>query len=142
MEIKYIVLLIFCLIAAVMDLYSCKVKNSLIAAGIVTGFIFCAHTQGMRGLLASAFGLLIPLLSLMAFYRHGFFGAGDLKLFAMTGAFTGPGKIVYVMVASFLAGAIIGSVKLLLSEREDSLHKIRFALPTFIGVAFLVFGVI
>ena len=142
MEIKYTVLLVFCLIAAVMDLYTCKVKNPLIVAGIVTGYLFCAHTLGMRGLLVSTAGLLIPLLSLMAFYRHGFFGAGDLKLFAMIGSFIGPEDIVFVMTASLFAGAVIGSVKLLLSEKEDSLHRIRFALPTFLGVAAVVFGVI
>ena len=125
-----------------MDIFSYKVKNYLIIAGVLTGYFFCIHTLGVRGLVFSTAGLLIPLLSLMAFYRLKFFGAGDLKLFAMIGTFTGPKEVVFVMVAALVAGAVIGGIKMLLSEREDRLTKIRFAIPTFLGVMALAVGLI
>ncbi len=142
MEIKYIVLLIFSLIAAIMDIYLYKVRNYLIVAGILTGYLFCTHTQGMRGFMASSAGLLIPLLIMIPFYRHKYFGAGDIKLFAMIGTFTGPKDVVFVIAASLFAGAVLGGIELLLSDREDRLHHIRFAIPTFFGVSALAFGVI
>ena len=87
-------------------------------------------------------GLCIPLLSMAVFYRFRLFGAGDLKLFAMIGAMTGPEDIVFIMAASFVLGAVIGAVKIVFSDGSTGLHKIRFAVPTFLGVTSYVFGII
>ncbi|HAG70499.1 MAG TPA: hypothetical protein DCL38_11105 [Lachnospiraceae bacterium] len=142
LEIRLIVLSVICLIAAIMDIYSCKVRNYLIITGVLTGYLFNCHIHGIQGLAVSTAGLLIPLLSMMAFYRLRMFGAGDLKLFAMTGAFTGPKDIVFIMVAALVAGAVIGGLKIILSEEREGPVKIRFAIPTFVGVAAYSLGLL
>ncbi len=140
MEARLIVLLILCLIAAIMDFYTFKVKNYLIVAGIIAGYYFFAHKCGVQGLAVSTLGLCIPLLSMAAFYRIRLFGAGDLKLFAMIGSLTGPRDIILIMIASFFIGAVIGGVKIVFFERTPGVHRIRFAIPVFLGVTAYVFG--
>ncbi len=142
MEARFIILFSLCLLAAVTDIYSYKVKNHIIVTGILAGYIFFIHSYGIQGLLYSTLGLCIPLLSMMAFYRFKLFGAGDLKLFAMIGAITGPKDIAIIMAMTFVFGAVIGAVKIVFLDRSLGLHKIRFAVPTFLGVAAYVFGVI
>ncbi|MCR4656385.1 MAG: A24 family peptidase [Lachnospiraceae bacterium] len=142
MEARLIVLLGLCLLAAIMDIYSYKVKNHLIIVGVLAGNIFFIHSYGIQGLLYSMLGLCIPLLSMAVFYRFRLFGAGDLKLFAMIGAITGPKDIAIIMAASFVLGAVIGAVKIVFFDKSTGLHKIRFAVPTFLGVASYVFGII
>ena len=60
----------------------------------------------------------------------------------MIGAITGPKDIAIIMAMTFVFGAVIGAVKIVFLDRSLGLHKIRFAVPTFLGVAAYVFGVI
>ena len=140
MELRFIFLLVLSLAAAIMDILSYKISNYLILTGILSGLGFSFIATGMQGLSGSFAGLCIPHLSMFVFYRLGLFGAGDLKLFSMIGAFVGPGDVVLVMAVSFLAGAFLGLIKILALERRKGLHKIRFAVPTFFGVLIYIGG--
>lgn len=100
------------------DLRSRRIPNLLAAVGIVSGSAlnlllpegagFLSGLPGGVGLggalagVATGFGLFLPLYALRAI------GAGDVKLMAMVGAFLGPMATVYAVLASFLAGGVLG----------------------------------
>ena len=142
MTVKLIILLILCLTAAVMDMITLKVNNSLIITGCLTGLFYSFHENGIHSLALSLLGALIPVLLLFIPFILKLFGAGDIKLFSMIGVFLGPSDILLAILYAFLAGAIIGTLKYIISFNERGPHKIPFALPTFLGVLVMTGGML
>lgn len=121
-------------IAAIMDFVSFRVKNWLVAAGILLGIVVQICQGGLSGLLASLAGIVLPIICLGVFFLFHLFGAGDIKLFCAIGSFIGPEKIIYCMGAAILIGGVFGAVKLLLYDRDTEKVTIRFAIPIFLSV--------
>ncbi|MCR5107134.1 MAG: A24 family peptidase [Lachnospiraceae bacterium] len=140
MDNKITVLLIFSMIAAIMDIISLRVSNYLIIAGMITGLSISVYRDGAKGALSSLIGALIPFLLLFVFFIFRYFGAGDIKLFSMIGTFLGPQGVMLVLIYAVLTGGIMGAVKYILTYKEKGLRKIPFAIPAFIGVALLAGG--
>ncbi|MCR4740508.1 MAG: prepilin peptidase [Lachnospiraceae bacterium] len=134
MDLKLITLLCICLTAAVMDLITLKIKNSLIVAGIVSGFGFSFSEGGVHSLSLSLLGACIPVMLFFIPFMLRLFGAGDVKLFSMIGVFTGPKDIFCIILYSFLAGGLICIIRYMVTFREKGSVRIPFALPAFIGV--------
>jgi prepilin peptidase CpaA len=113
-------LILICLVAqaAITDLAVRKIPNVLVLSGLLLALLL--HLLGgprwapvshwLAGSLAGFF-LFLPL------YLARGMAAGDVKLMAMVGAFTGPLAAVKIAVAASLAGGVIALLMLLWSGR-------------------------
>ena len=82
-------LLIMLAVAIYFDIRTERIPNWLVAAGTVVALTLHAVNSGASGLLTSVGGLSIAMVILLPFYIAGVMGAGDVKLMAAVGAFTG-----------------------------------------------------
>ena len=76
-------------VAIFFDVRSERIPNWLIATGTVVALALHAVNSGAFGLLTSVGGLSVAMAMLLPFYITGVMGAGDVKLMAAVGAFTG-----------------------------------------------------
>jgi len=95
------------LIAGWTDWRSRRIPNWLTVPGFAVGVAVSAFLGGWGGLKDSllgtglAFGLLLPFWLLKSL------GAGDLKFAAALGAYTGPGRLIDILIGSvFVAGVM------------------------------------
>ncbi len=100
----------FLLAAVFTDMKARKVPNRLVLAGIVIGLLAQAFLLDGEGIvsalkgLAFGFGLFLPL------YLLRVMGAGDVKLMALVGCFTGSPAIFGVVLCTLLAGGVLSLV--------------------------------
>jgi prepilin peptidase CpaA len=104
-----VLLLWLVLQAAVTDLALRKIPNVLVLSGLLLALVlhglagppWALLSQWLAGLLAGFF-LFLPLYLLRGM------AAGDVKLMAMVGAFTGPLQALDIALLSFAAGGVLG----------------------------------
>jgi prepilin peptidase CpaA len=112
--------ILICLVAqaAVTDLAMRKIPNVLILSGLLLALIlhllggqhWAPVSQWLAGSLAGLF-LFLPLYLLRGM------AAGDVKLMAMVGAFSGPLAALQIAVVSYLIGGALALLMLLFSGR-------------------------
>ncbi|MDX8407632.1 MAG: prepilin peptidase [Mariprofundaceae bacterium] len=112
-------------VLTVIDLETGLLPNALTFPGIVIGLAFSWWLgDGWQGLLDAGLGAvagyavfwLVARIFLLLTGREGM-GYGDFKLLAMLGAFMGWQALPFIVFASSLVGAVLGSVFLLLARR-------------------------
>jgi prepilin peptidase CpaA len=113
-------LILICLVAqaAITDLAVRKIPNVLILSGLLLALIlhllggprWAPVSQWLAGSLAGFF-LFLPLYLLRGM------AAGDVKLMAMVGAFTGPLAALQIAAATCLVGGVMALAMLLWSGR-------------------------
>ena len=121
---RYAVLIFILTLAAVSDLKTYTVKNSLIAAGLAAGILMNVITRGPEGLWDSAAGIIIPVLILFVLFVLRMLGAADIKLFSVAGAFLGTRGALAVIVFSFLSGGIISLI--LMIKRDLFVKRLKY----------------
>lgn len=94
------------LTAAATDLHSQRVPNWLTFPAIVLALCLHFAGGGIQGLLFGVGGLLAGFGVLVGFYAMGGMGAGDVKLMATVGAFTGPERVLWIFFYSALFGGV------------------------------------
>ncbi|WP_163559620.1 A24 family peptidase [Halomonas sp. NO4] len=101
--------LLFLLIglAVMSDMTKRVIPNFLTLAGAAMGLLLQGVLEGLGGVLAAIYGLLVGLAVFMPGYLMGFTGAGDAKLMAAVGTFLGPLGAFQAALASIIAGSII-----------------------------------
>ncbi|MDQ3517477.1 MAG: prepilin peptidase [Gemmatimonadota bacterium] len=104
----FVVLLIA---ACVFDLVKRRVPNWLVAVLAVGGLVY--SVVGNAGLLASVAGLLLGLLIWIPSWLLRLLGAGDVKLFAASGAWLGPIGALEAAVWAGIIGGLLSLVWLL-----------------------------
>ncbi len=102
-------------IAVVMDYRNGRIKNWLTAAGIAAGCILRLSTGETSVLLLLA-GIFFPLLCCGLLFRMHALGAGDIKLFSVIGSFADFQELLSCICFSFVAGAIISLLKLIVNR--------------------------
>jgi prepilin peptidase CpaA len=112
--------ILICLVAqaAVTDLAMRKIPNVLILSGLLLALIlhlmggqhWAPVSQWLAGSLAGFF-LFLPLYLLRGM------AAGDVKLMAMVGAFSGPLAALQIAALSYLIGGVLALLMLLFSGR-------------------------
>ena len=122
---KEVFLLFITGMAAIWDFRSGKIPNLLIAAGMGIACWFWLTEAGAEGFRMFLKGGMIPLFLLAVLFWFRMIGAGDIKLFCMTGGFLGAERVLSCMAAAFLMGAVI-SLILLIKRRSFKKRLLYF----------------
>ena len=97
-------------VASVQDVRERRIPNLLTGWAIVLALAFHLFTGGWTELATSACAGLLAGGILLLFFIAGGLGAGDVKLMAAIGCFTGLRMLPTVLFATALCGALLGVV--------------------------------
>lgn len=100
--------------AVITDLSATRIPNLFILIGLITGVFYRILWRGERNYLYILLGILIPFFVFFPLFVIKAMGAGDIKLFMMTGTFFTIGENVKCIVIAVLLGGIIAAVKVLI----------------------------
>ncbi|MFN2399308.1 MAG: prepilin peptidase [Gemmatimonadaceae bacterium] len=101
----------FLLLAALWDLRSRRIPNWLVILLASGGLLFSVLVlPPVRGIVHGSGGILVGLILWMPLYAMGVLGAGDVKLFAASGAWLGPLGALQAALLSALAGGVLAGV--------------------------------
>lgn len=114
---QYDVLVLILTLSVIYDLQFDKVPNALIGIGITAGVIFRLSSSKGTETWILVFDLIFPFVLFFLLFLIRAFGAGDIKLFMMTGLYLGTKSNLRCIGFAFLAAAMIGIVKLLIHKR-------------------------
>lgn len=134
METKYVILLLFLVVAAFMDASSYKVRNWLTVSGLITGLIFCHSPEALLG-------MMLPFVIMMPLFASKLCGAGDIKLLMVLGLFAGPEGLLRCALPVLMA-ALLMALGMSRAKGEKLLKvRIPFAVPVLLGVMpFMIYG--
>jgi len=105
------VLLLLVAAAAVNDLASRRIPNLLLLSGLVAALVLHAISPDPgSALLSSAGGAATGLVIFLPFYLVRGMAAGDVKMMATIGAFTGPEEALNIAVLAWCAGGVMAVV--------------------------------
>jgi len=99
-------LAILLILAAVCDIRTHRIPNSLSLAGLVLGLAGHRWCGGVPALLLSLEGIAVAGLALLP-YALGGLGAGDVKLLGAVGALMGPLFLLWTLLCTVLAGGLL-----------------------------------
>lgn len=105
-------------IAAVNDLATRRIPNRLLLVGLAFALVLCLlSVQPGVALLAAFGGLGAGLVVFLPFYLMRGMAAGDVKMMAVIGAFTGANEALEIAVLTWCAGGVMALLLLLLRGR-------------------------
>ena len=111
-------LLILLFIASCCDLSQRRIPNALLAAGfgvsLILHLLFAPPLALLSGWLA---GAALGLVMFLPLYMARAMAAGDVKLMATVGAFTGPALVFEIGLATYCAGGVLALLIVLCSGR-------------------------
>lgn len=108
-----LMLLTILAMAAAMDLTSWRIKNHLIAVGLILGFICRVELGNVQAILTYLVSIMLPVILLYLLFLMRALGAGDIKLLSVTGAFLGIRGGLYCILYSFVIGAVLSAGKII-----------------------------
>ena len=111
----------------IMDIRTAKIDNGWILFSMFLGLLGCIWQEGITEIGCFAMGSVIPLC-LVILFIFGMIGAGDIKLLCALGGVMGPGAILKCILFSFLTGACIAAVLLIINRNfcERILYFIKY----------------
>lgn len=99
--------IVLAVIAGSTDWRSRRIPNWLTVPGFVVGVTLSTIFSGWSGLKDSLLGTGLAFALLLPFWLLKSLGAGDLKFAAALGAYTGPGRLIDILIGSvFVAGVM------------------------------------
>jgi prepilin peptidase CpaA len=113
-----VVLLLLVSIAAVNDLATRRIPNRLLLAGLACALVLrlLSAAPGVA-LLDALGGMGVGLAVFLPFYLMRGMAAGDVKMMAVVGAFTGPNEVFQIAVLTWCAGGVMALVVVLARGR-------------------------
>lgn len=128
-----------------MDFGNEKISNRLIVSGLFWGLAFRLLGEGNAGLVHFLMNISIPVILLFLLFQMRAVGAGDIKLFSVVGGFLTTEQLLYVMLAAFVAAAVIGLGKLAyrvktIGYQFGTITLIHFSTAILIGYFVIVWG--
>jgi prepilin peptidase CpaA len=99
------------------DLRSRRIPNWLTISGLLVGIVANTVVEGWGGLKTSLLGALVGLVLLLPFVLIRSLGAGDWKLAGALGAFTGPGRLVNLLLASVFVTGLMAVIYVIYKKR-------------------------
>ncbi len=112
--------------AVITDLSSTRIPNILILSGLIIGIFYRVICLGDRHYIAILLGIVIPVILFFPLFALRVMGAGDIKLFAVTGAFFTLGENLKCIVFAIFVGGIIALAKVLLYRNLKERIKYMF----------------
>lgn len=104
--------------AAINDLASRRIPNRLLLAGVIGALVLhLLSPQPLHALLACLGGAAVGLLIFLPFYLVRGMAAGDVKMMAAVGAFTGPAEVLHIAVLAWCAGGVMALAIILFRGR-------------------------
>lgn len=120
-------------IAAWTDLRQRRISNRLVLAGLGVALALSMAPGGI-GLRSALFGMAAGLLLLLPLHLLRVMGAGDVKLMAAVGAFTGfPAALTAVLITVLAGGVLSLAAALYRGQLREVLRNVRTGL--FLSVA-------
>ncbi len=117
--------------SAITDLYKNKIFNNWLLIGVIGAAVASIAGWSAEPLWSRLIRSILTILLLCPVYLAGGLGGGDVKLFAVTALFLSSNELLYVLILSFVIGAVIGLIKVV-SKKEFS-KTIHFAIPMLIS---------
>ena len=114
MTLTLLTVLVFAVAA---DFREMRISNRLIASGLMMGLALRILGEGGAGIVHFLVNISIPVILLFLLFQLRVIGAGDIKLFSVAGGFLSMRQLLYVILAAFVAAAVIGLGKLLYQKR-------------------------
>ena len=99
--------------AVFMDFKYDRIYNGWIILGILLGLSLRILINGWHDIGSAIAAMLLAFCILYPIYKIGALGAGDVKLFIMVGSFLSVNRLLYVMVVSFIIGAVFSLGKMI-----------------------------
>jgi prepilin peptidase CpaA len=120
--------------AAWHDVKNFRIPNTITVSGVLLGIALNAVLPSAVGFTAALQGFALGLFGLLPLYLLRIWGAGDVKLMAVVGAFLGPVGLWGSLLISLLIGGIVAlfiaahrrSGKLLLKNVRWMLYQMHF----------------
>ena len=140
-------LLVFLLAAVVTDMTSGKISNRLIVCALMSGLAYRIFGEGGEGLQTFHIQISIPVILFYLLFQMRALGAGDIKLFSVIGAFLSVQTLLWVMLVSLCAGAVLGLGKILyqkviLGKPRGEYTIIHFSFAILLAYIICVWGCI
>ncbi|WP_181397439.1 prepilin peptidase [Gracilibacillus dipsosauri] len=110
MSLQFYLLILYILIAFIMDVRFNKIPNWLTVSGVIVGLAYHVITGLIGGLLFSLLGLVVSVLVLLLLYLFKALAAGDVKLFAGVGAIMGMEFSLYGILYSIIFAGLISLI--------------------------------
>lgn len=104
-------------LAAITDLASRRIPNLLVALGLTVALVLQLTVPDAGGWKAWLLGALTGFSLFLPFYVLRGMAAGDVKLMAAVGAFTGPAVALKIALVTFLVGGVWALAVIVLSGR-------------------------
>ncbi|AIQ11751.1 A24 family peptidase [Paenibacillus durus] len=117
------------------DTLTMKIPNWITAPAVLAGFLVQGLTGGWKGLLFAGAGAAAGFMLLLLMHIIGAVGAGDVKLFAGIGAWTGFSFTAQVIIYSLLFAAVIGWIIML--KRRETFRRLRSVARLLTGIFYL-----
>ncbi len=139
-DIPLTALLVILMIAAIIDIRSRQVPNTLALTGLAATLVLLPifHLLPFAHALA---GSVAGLLIFLPFYIIGVMGAGDVKLLAIVGSVLGPSELIQAMVHIFIAGGIVTVLYLIARRSASPSQNVPYAVAIALGVfSYLAMG--
>lgn len=123
-----------CFLAAafIMDVRTRKIPNRLNLLFVLSGLLYRSISHGADGLLFALQGCAAGFATLLLLYLLGAVGAGDVKLFAGIGAWTGLAFAAQTLLYSILFAGVIGLG--MLCWRREGLVRIKMIFGSLAGL--------
>lgn len=113
-----VVLLLLVSIAAVNDLATRRIPNRLLLAGLAVSLALDALSPQPAVALRAAFiGMLMGFMMFLPFYMVRGMAAGDVKMMAVVGAFTGPEDAFAIAILTWCVGGVMALLLVALRGR-------------------------
>jgi len=123
------------IVATIIDGRTQRIPNLLSLGGAAAGLLLAVTGHGSVTLSASLGGLALGLTALLPLYMLKAMAAGDVKLMAAVGAFLGPPITLAAVLCTFIAGALIAIIVLIVSDGlRETVQRYGF------GIKHLILG--
>ena len=109
--------------AVVWDLKSRRVPNALTLGGAAAAIVVAGFTQGWPGVLRSGAGWVTGAALFFPLFALGGMGAGDVKLLAALGTWTGAAQVLWVALFAAIAGGVLAILVSLYSNHARQLFS-------------------
>lgn len=126
-------LFLILLFAVVSDLALGRIPNYVTIGGLILSQIWIYRMSSLYDALGALLGAILIFLTLYPLFAIGCIGSGDIKLLMIFPGFIGISNAFVVIWISFLAGAVMGGLKLIVSGQMVSRIKylIRYLIEIF-----------